>query len=105
MKLTIDEIKAYLATKGPDDVVGQTLAARHCLTASCLLWLHPDSAPVVEYHNRGAWLNSGDEVEFDQDVRDAADKFDRLPIRVLSPVTRSQLEDWMPELFTKDVQV
>jgi hypothetical protein len=105
MKLTIDQVKWYLARKASEDIVGEPMAACGCLAAGTLAELYPGCSPVVAADNMHASLWVEGErgtAEFTPEVTAAAKKFDEFPEKWMSYVTRSELEEYMPELFTQE---
>lgn len=94
LEITIQDIKDYLDSKGPDDVVGEPRNACGCLIAECIKELYGAYAVIVDETNMEAEVKQGDAwntVKISPEVTNVADKFDDLPM--FRKVTKKTLED------------
>lgn len=98
-----DDLARYLASKEQSDVVGYPRLSDGCLIAKTLHWKYPEITYAnVAHNNRAAevWSPVGmDIVRVPGDVEVLAGKFDAFPKKYTQPVTRQELEGYMPELF------
>src|SRR5712691_216098 len=55
--LTLEHVKAFLATKQDDDVIGVCFNSMYCLLSETLNWLYPEKLPwrvdIGSYDSRG----------------------------------------------------
>lgn len=106
--ISFGDIQEYLSTLANDALVGEPVHLEHCLVANTLRHKYPGLYVHVRFRNIGAAVN-GRLVNFSDDVRLAADRFDALwpgwgePDGVKGePITVAVLRERMPELFTQE---
>jgi hypothetical protein len=105
MDITIEDVKAFVASRGPDESVGTPMRSGSCLTASTIAHKYPDVTeifvPVGNHYATVTDADGNDEVEISLalEVREAARKFDWLRGSARVAISRQVLEEEMPELF------
>lgn len=86
--LTIEDVRAFLATKGNSDIVGYPVNAMFCLLANTLNWRYPDCAWRVDLNQ---YSNvSGYRRRFSDDLEILRRAFD-FGIHLNDPITKGDL--------------
>jgi hypothetical protein len=108
MEITLADVKAFAASRGPEEEVGYPSRCSACLVAETIQWKYPGVYEVdVAGDNRLATVYMRDDdfdstdIDLPVEVKHAADKFDRLG-QAWTAITRQDLEVRMPELFEKE---
>lgn len=103
--ISLEDIRAYLATKQDDETVGVTIEGDVCLAANTLKHKYPGADVGVAWYNAGARINDTF-IKFPEDVTQVANTFDNMErredYRDGTPITKAQLRERMPELFTTE---
>jgi len=102
--LTLPDIRAFVASKQPDELVGKPGSRSSCLVACTLAWKYP-GVRNIDVSGSNTFVHCRDEsgfvsVELPTDVESTADSFDYLKWGD-NWITRKQLEEQMPKLFTE----
>lgn len=105
--VTLQDLKSYVLSLGPDEVAGQPGNGDFCLVAKALGYKY-GKVFSVSARNEYAWEWGDDyDIPLSPDVRIVADQFDEIdhqvhanPHEVLP--TRRDLERIIPELFKED---
>jgi hypothetical protein len=104
--VSMEDVKAYVATVPEGEEVGVPNNMDYCLVASTLRWKYPDVSSHVKEYNLGATV-AGQLVLFSDELFNTAEKFDSLwdSSDCCGVVTTTILKERMPELFgSKDLE-
>lgn len=102
-EISLQDVRAFVATKQPGEQVGKPLSRASCLVAHALAWKYP-SITNIDVAGSNWFATFRDEqgdrrvIDLPADVESTADDFDRLK-HGENWITRQQLEEHMPELF------
>lgn len=101
MDISIEDVKVFVASRGPNEMVGAPMSSGRCLVARALAWKYPELADKVFIPASNTYAVTGDRtlnlpLPFEIEVEEAANKFDTLG---RAQITRAELEGLMPELF------